>query len=191
MCRSKRHLCRWRVLECFIGTFRENGECDISLASDARPHPNTEYFPSDVMSIKDKAYRSNPTRSSATSGGRPSQNQYHLNPHIDLILPHPTSIQCRFYHPPSGVSDLGPYTAPLNLTLFQRKQGGETGDQIATSGPYSDTLSGVRIGRIKIEEGVHVLVPSLYERGEGRGRRWRVDVWGDRAFEMEVSSRSG
>lgn len=78
---------------------------------------------------------------------------------------------------------------PLNLTLFTRKEGGGIGEQKATSGPYSDTVSGVRIARTKpgaIQSGVYVLVPSAYERGEGKGKRWRVDVWADGPFSLEL-----
>ena len=76
--------------------------------------------------------------------------------------------------------------APLNLTLFERAAGGEPGDQLATSGPYSDNTSGVRIERTRIgKEGVYVLIPSAYERGSGVGGRWRIDVWADGPFELE------
>lgn len=75
---------------------------------------------------------------------------------------------------------------PLNLTLFKRAGGKNLGLQIATSGPYADTTSGVRISRTRIEEpGVFVLVVSGYEKGAGKGARWKVDVWADSSFEVE------
>lgn len=75
---------------------------------------------------------------------------------------------------------------PLNLTLFKRQEGRQLGPQIATSGPYADTISGVRIPRTRIEEpGVYVLVISGYEQGAGKGARWKVDVWADSTFEVE------
>jgi calpain-7 len=78
---------------------------------------------------------------------------------------------------------------PLNLTLFKRAEGGGPGEQVATSGAYIDMTSGVRIPRTKagtVKGGVYVLVPSAYGRGEGKGKAWRVDVWADGPFSLEM-----
>jgi hypothetical protein len=61
-----------------------------------------------------------------------------------------------------------------------------SGDQLATSGPYSDATSGVRIPKTRLEQGVYVLVPSGYEKGIGVGGKWRVEAWCDAAFSVEV-----
>ncbi|KAI9632395.1 calpain-like protease palB/RIM13 [Dioszegia hungarica] len=117
------------------------------------------------------------------TGGRPSLNAYHLNPHLDLLLPAPLTLQCRLHHPGLGQS------IPLNLTLFARAEGGGIGKQIATSGAYSDQTSGVRIARTRpgvLQAGVYVLVPSGYGRGEGKGKAWRVDVWADGPFSLDM-----
>ena len=161
------------------------------------------------------------SRTDDTNGGRPSTGTYHLNPQIELILSRPLTIHCRLHQPaplrhpltlsaistspnpasPSHRND-PPDSPAMNLTLFHRAPGGgpststELQGPIATSGPYSDATSGVRIARRKMEtEGVYVLVPSLYDRGSGTGSgsaagqkgkgRWRVDVWADGPFELE------
>lgn len=77
-------------------------------------------------------------------------------------------------------------SAFLNLTLFRRSEGSKLGSQVATSGPYSDAVSGVRIPRTTVAEpGVYVLVVSAYEAGAAKGARWRLDVWADSTFEVE------
>lgn len=63
------------------------------------------------------------------------------------------------------------------------------GEQVITSGPYNDSISGVRISRTRpglIGQGVYTLVPSTYAQGEGKGRGWRVDVWADGPFELDM-----
>ena len=116
-----------------------------------------------------------------------------------MVLPHPCTLMCvetvtvprcptaydllraRLFTvlPPSS-------PMPLNLTIFKRVSGGQLGDQVATSGPYSDTLSGVRVGRTKLGAGIYVLVPSAWEAAMGIGQEWELRVWADRAFEVEV-----
>jgi hypothetical protein len=181
-------------------------------------------------------------RTEDVTGGRPSTGSYHLNPQIELVISRPISLQCRLHQPPalslsfskpiahpfsasasrslaspsSSSHTVQPQDSPaMNLTLFTRSPGGGPGsEQIATSGPYSDATSGVRIHKVKVDKaGVYVLVPSLFDRHagavhayhggdgdqggegriggsvlEGRGagrRRWRVDVWADGPFEMD------
>lgn len=75
---------------------------------------------------------------------------------------------------------------PLNLTLFARGPGGQLADQIATSGPYADAISGVKVDRTRVKAGVYVLVPSAWERGMAVGSKWEVKVWSDGPLEVEV-----
>lgn len=53
------------------------------------------------------------------------------------------------------------------------------GDQLATSGPYSDGLSGVCTGKEKLDAGVYLLVVSTWEVAMGQGLGWEVKVWSD------------
>lgn len=111
---------------------------------------------------------------------------YHQPNYIALtrlrITSHRTRLTCRarLHHPAPTSPPL-----PLNLTLYTRAAGGALSEQITTSGPYSDAVSGVRIPRKRLEKGVYVLVPSGYERGGARGRSWKVDVWCDSPFSTE------
>lgn len=77
---------------------------------------------------------------------------------------------------------------PINLTLFKRSTNGTLGDQIATTGPYSDAITGVAIPRnqgVKLDKGIYQLVPSIYEPGvEGQ---WVMNAWSDVAISVEVA----
>lgn len=75
---------------------------------------------------------------------------------------------------------------PLNLTLFTRGPGAQLADQIATSGPYADPISGVKVDKTRVKAGVYVLVPSAWERGMAVGSKWEVKVWSDGPLEVEV-----
>lgn len=73
---------------------------------------------------------------------------------------------------------------PVNLTVFRRTTGGGLGEQVATSGPYVEQISGVSTGRVKLDAGVYILVPSTYERGEQAD--WVLDMWADSSFSAEM-----
>ncbi|EIW69089.1 hypothetical protein TREMEDRAFT_39376 [Tremella mesenterica DSM 1558] len=112
----------------------------------------------------------------ATAGGRPSGGKYDLNPQIELILPSPTMIMARLYLPT-------PSPTPLNLTIFRRATGSALGEEIVTTGPYSDAPSGVKINRVKLDAGVYIAVPSTYTSWEGC---WKCLLWADVGFTAEL-----
>lgn len=78
---------------------------------------------------------------------------------------------------------------PLNITLFKRHTGSTLGDQVATSGPYSDAISGVNFNKTKVPSGVYSLVISPWQRGMGIGEKWEVRIWTDAPLEAELSGR--
>lgn len=53
----------------------------------------------------------------------------------------------------------------LNLTLFERNAQGLPGKQVATSGAYSDAVSGVLLPNISLRPGTYLFVPSTYYPG--------------------------
>lgn len=86
------------------------------------------------------------------------------------------SRSARLFLPtPSGI--------PINATVFKRGNGGSLGEQVATSGPYSEQTSGVKVPRTKLEPGIYIIVPSTYQRGMRAD--WRLNVWSDRPVELE------
>lgn len=115
-------------------------------------------------------------RDEATAGGRPSGNQYERNPRVEVVFSAPATLQARLHLPTPG-------PIPINLTVFRRGVGSELGEQVATSGPYVERMSGVSIGRTKLGPGVYVFVPSTY--GTGELADWVLDVWADAAFSVD------
>ena len=133
-------------------------------------------------------------RSKATqsAGGRPSTGSYSSNPKVEVILPKPGNIT--YVPSPSPVSHLGltsrarlhlpePLGHPINLTVFKRNTDGALGDQVATTGPYSDTLSGVCITKTKLEAGIYLFIPSTYDKGTECA--WTLNVWSDVGLSAE------
>ncbi|GMK56635.1 hypothetical protein CspeluHIS016_0304750 [Cutaneotrichosporon spelunceum] len=110
-----------------------------------------------------------------TAGGRPSGNGYHRNPRIEVTLSAPGTLLARLTLP-------NPAPVPVNLTVFRRGTG-TLGEQVATSGPYVERVSGVSTGRVRLTPGIYVLVPSTYNAVLDD---WVVNVWADRQFSAEV-----
>jgi hypothetical protein len=76
-----------------------------------------------------------------------------------------------------------PLGYPINLTAFKRSTDGTLGDQVATAGPYSDTLSGVCIAKTKLDAGIYLFVPSTFDKGlQGA---WTMNVWSDVSLSAE------
>jgi calpain-7 len=127
-----------------------------------------------------------------SAGGRPSAGSYSSNPKVEVILPKPGIIT--YVPSPSRVSHFGliprtrlhlpePLGHPINLTIFKRNTDGALGEQVATTGPYSDTLSGVCIIKTKLEAGIYLFIPSTYDKGtEGA---WTLNVWSDVGLSAE------
>ena len=75
-----------------------------------------------------------------------------------------------------------PYPSPINLTIFRRASSGAIGEQLATSGAYSDDLSGVTIGEEKLDAGLYLLVISAWDVGMGTGLAWELRVFSEGAL---------
>jgi len=76
-----------------------------------------------------------------------------------------------------------PLGHPINLTIFKRNTDGALGEQVATTGPYSDTLSGVCITKTKLEAGIYLFIPSTYDKGTECA--WTLNVWSDVGLSAE------
>ena len=104
-------------------------------------------------------------RTAETAGGGPSSGAYSSNPMYELQVPaSPSPAQLRFrlqLAEPSSSSSVA-----LNLTVFNPPTGaGALGRHVATSGPYSDAISGVVIEKLALQPGKYVVVPSTYRAG--------------------------
>ncbi|KAG1746435.1 hypothetical protein EDB19DRAFT_1894215 [Suillus lakei] len=95
---------------------------------------------------------------SMTAAGGPSQNRYHRNPVYEVTIPSASEFGARLQllARAPGVS--------TNLSLFPSSSA-NLQRCIASSGPYSDALSGVDIPKRSICPGKYYLVPSTYHAG--------------------------
>ena len=51
---------------------------------------------------------------------------------------------------------------PISVAVFRRGPSGLLKDQVATSGPYADTISGVVTPDTHLDAGLYIIVPSTY-----------------------------
>ncbi|KAI1791151.1 hypothetical protein LXA43DRAFT_1082820 [Ganoderma leucocontextum] len=97
-----------------------------------------------------------------TAGGGPSSGAYASNPTYELHVPSPSAAQLRFRLQLAAPSP----SIALNLTVFNPPAGaGALGRHVATSGPYSDAISGVVIETLSLQPGRYLVVPSTYKAG--------------------------
>jgi calpain-7 len=114
-------------------------------------------------------------RDLTTAVGGPSQTRYHRNPVYEVTIPCASEFGYVSLHPKLKSTSSHSYSARLqllarapgvstNLSLFPSSS---TNLQrcIASSGPYSDALSGVDIPKRSISPGKYYLVPSTYHAG--------------------------
>lgn len=93
-----------------------------------------------------------------TAVGGPSQTRYHRNPVYEVTIPCASEFGARLQllaRAPGVSTNLSLF--PSSSTNLQRC--------IASSGPYSDALSGVDIPKRSISPGKYYLVPSTYHAG--------------------------
>jgi hypothetical protein len=114
----------------------------------------------------------------ATAGGRPSGNNYAANPALEVTISAPGVLCGRLYLP-------HPAPIPINITLFRRAPGGGIGEQVVTSGPYVDAVSGAALPRTRLDPGIYLAVPSTYETGTRA--EWVLDLWDDKAFTASLA----
>ncbi|KAI8978288.1 hypothetical protein BD414DRAFT_495116 [Trametes punicea] len=95
----------------------------------------------------------------ASAAGGPSFGNYPANPAYELQVSARSELMFRLQLARS------PPTASLNLTLFKILAMARSGAIMATSGPYSDAISGVVIPQMTLQPGRYILVPSTYSPG--------------------------
>ncbi|KAI9568796.1 hypothetical protein HD554DRAFT_2021606, partial [Boletus coccyginus] len=98
-----------------------------------------------------------------TSVGGPSHGRYHLNPIYEIQLPSSAQLSSRLH-----LTSAAP-TAALNLSLFPASSSASETPVLdrllASSGAYSDALSGVCIPARMLSPGRYWLVPSTFAAG--------------------------
>ncbi|EGO00763.1 hypothetical protein SERLA73DRAFT_178686 [Serpula lacrymans var. lacrymans S7.3] len=93
-----------------------------------------------------------------SAAGGPSHERYSHNPIYQIKVPSTTKFKARLQLVKASPS------ISVNLSLFQSSDVA-LGQCIATSGPYSDAVSGVDIPQVSLATGVYLLVPSTYNPG--------------------------
>ncbi|KAG6828848.1 hypothetical protein H0H92_006607 [Tricholoma furcatifolium] len=95
----------------------------------------------------------------ATAVGGPTSDRYSKNPTFEISVPSATQIKIR-------LQLIRPFTATsLNITVFPAYPGGSLGRHIATSGAYSDAISGVTTPQFSLGPGKYLAVLSTYNPG--------------------------
>ncbi|KIK22314.1 hypothetical protein PISMIDRAFT_102567, partial [Pisolithus microcarpus 441] len=94
-----------------------------------------------------------------SAAGSPNHGRYHLNPVYEVDIPSNAQFGARL-HLTSG----SPSTT-LNLSLFPAVDPFSSNRPLASSGPYSDALSGVDIPKRTLRAGKYWLVPSTWAAG--------------------------
>ncbi|KAG8750128.1 cysteine protease [Ceratobasidium sp. 428] len=135
-----------------IGDFTLRVECDARIEISQLPPEGAGMFQKPVKGTWDNI----------SAAGGPSSGNYDLNPGFEITISTPTQISARL----QIISEQMPSPAPaLNLTLFERNPRGAVGRQVATSGPYSDAVSGVLLPKTTVPPGTYLFVPSTYYPG--------------------------
>ncbi|KAI0070564.1 cysteine proteinase [Panus rudis PR-1116 ss-1] len=94
-----------------------------------------------------------------TAGGGPTFKKYTSNPLYELKVPSTSQCKIRLQLLDSSQS------APINVALFRLTEKGTLGPHVVTSGPYSDTVSGVVTPQVNLHPASYLIVPSTYTPG--------------------------
>jgi len=97
--------------------------------------------------------------SGESAAGGPSFKKYATNPAFELTLPAQMQVKIRLQLVGAG------RTVSMNVTLFHLTKNRTLGTHVATSGPYSDAISGVVTPQVLLQSGSYVMVPSTYAAG--------------------------
>jgi calpain-7 len=71
---------------------------------------------------------------------------------------------------------------PISIAIFKRGPAGSLKDQVATSGPYADAISGVITPETHLEAGLYVIVPSTYAAKVEES--FNINVYATRKIEL-------
>ncbi|KIK77356.1 hypothetical protein PAXRUDRAFT_835008, partial [Paxillus rubicundulus Ve08.2h10] len=98
-----------------------------------------------------------------TAVGGPSHGRYHLNPIYEVQIPSSAQIGARLHLiSPSPAASLNLSIFPVSASIPERPS---LDCPVASSGPYSDALSGVSISTCTLNAGKYWLVPSTWAAG--------------------------
>ncbi|KZP13760.1 cysteine proteinase [Athelia psychrophila] len=123
----------------------------FTLTAQSSHHFDLQPIPQEGAGVYQKFIRGAWDGQSAAGG--PTFKQYLSNPIYEIDLQSSTLLRRQ----PSHI-------ASLNVTLFQTSPNSEAiGKHLATSGPYSDAISGVITPEVSLSAGKYLLIPSTYQ----------------------------
>jgi len=78
-------------------------------------------------------------------------------------------------------------TSPTNIALFSKATDSTNprnllGEEVLSSGPYSDSIYGVATSRKRIGTGTYILVPSTHS--PGLMGDFEITIWSERKVEL-------
>ncbi|KEP49549.1 putative calpain-like protease palB [Rhizoctonia solani 123E] len=143
-----------------VSSFRAGQQGEYVFRVECDANAEITQLPAEGAGMFHKTIRG--TWDTASAAGGPSSGQYESNPTFEVAVSGPTQISARL----QMASKQQSYPPPaLNLTLFERNAQGLPGRQVATSGAYSDAVSGVMLPSISLRPGIYLFVPSTYYPG--------------------------
>ena len=96
---------------------------------------------------------------STSAAGSPSHGDYTSNPTFKLEVPATGAFLARL----QVESNQAPSLPAINLSVFRKNDGlAPLGRQVATSGPYDDSLAGVVVENPRLEAGGYLLLASTF-----------------------------
>ncbi|KAG9094077.1 cysteine protease [Ceratobasidium sp. 370] len=135
-----------------VGDYALRVECDAQIEISQLPAEGAGMFQKIVKGVWD----------ASSAAGGPSSRNYDSNPAFEITVPTSTQISARLQITSKQAASPAP---ALNLTLFERTPRGTPGKQVATSGAYSDAVSGVLLPKATVRPGTYLFVPSTYYPG--------------------------
>ncbi|EUC62418.1 calpain-like protease palB, putative [Rhizoctonia solani AG-3 Rhs1AP] len=143
-----------------VSSFRAGQQGEYVFRVECDANAEITQLPAEGAGMFHKTIRG--TWDTASAAGGPSSGQYESNPTFEVAVSGPTQISARL----QMASKQQSYPPPaLNLTLLERNAQGLPGRQVATSGAYSDAVSGVMLPSISLRPGIYLFVPSTYNPG--------------------------
>ncbi|KAH7334763.1 hypothetical protein B0J17DRAFT_671415 [Rhizoctonia solani] len=143
-----------------ISSFRAGQQGEFALRVECNASIDIAQLPPEGAGMFHKTIKGAWDATSAAGG--PSSGKYDSNPTFEIAVSGATQLSARL----QMASKQQTYPPPaLNLTLFERNAQGLPGRQVATSGAYSDAVSGVMLPDILLRPGIYLFVPSTYFPG--------------------------
>ncbi|KAL0577695.1 cysteine protease [Marasmius crinis-equi] len=158
---------------------RHTGDFKLDISSDLRL--NVTNILQEGAGMFSKSVRDAWTGTSAA--GAPSFDRYFENPIFEISLLSQAKVQVRLQ------LDQSQSSYPLNVSIYSATRAISTAEHVATSGGYSDALSGVITPLVHLPKGKYWIVPSTYN--PEKEAPFRLIVYSTVSLEPRRVARTG